>query len=161
MDPVFKKVDYQNHAQGEDLLTLLNVYAHDPMGGGEGLSDFAKSNLLKELRKIPHAFSIIGYLGEQPVALANCFEVFSTFKCKGIVNIHDFVVLPEQRGIGLSQKLMDAVEQEAVNRGCCKLTLEVLEGNKVARNAYVKFGFEGYELDPEAGKALFMEKEIV
>ncbi|MFT5906124.1 MAG: ribosomal protein S18 acetylase RimI-like enzyme, partial [Cryomorphaceae bacterium] len=43
----------------------------------------------------------------------------------------------------------------------CKITLEVLSKNEVAKSAYQKFGFSGYELDPEAGKALFWEKPIV
>ena len=160
MNPIFKKIAYRNTEEGKDLLSLRDIYAHDPMGGGEGLSDFAKSNLLGELASIPSAFSIIGYVEDQPVALANCFEVFSTFQCKPIVNIHDFVVSPEKRGEGLSQRLMSAIQDEAISRGCCKLTLEVLEGNRVAQNAYAKFGFAGYELNPEAGRALFMEKKI-
>ena len=42
-----------------------------------------------------------------------------------------------------------------------KLTLEVLEGNSVAQSAYRAFGFEGYELDPQMGKALFWQKKLV
>ncbi len=45
-------------------------------------------------------------------------------------------------------------------RDCCKLTLEVLEGNHIAQAAYTKFGFSGYELDPEMGRALFWEKKL-
>jgi hypothetical protein len=40
------------------------------------------------------------------------------------------------------------------------VTLEVLEGNQIAKNAYIKFGFAGYELDPKMGKALFWEKPL-
>jgi len=44
--------------------------------------------------------------------------------------------------------------------GCCKLTLEVLEGNTVARAAYQACGYSGYELNPEIGKALFWQKKL-
>ncbi|PWQ99633.1 GNAT family N-acetyltransferase [Leucothrix arctica] len=40
------------------------------------------------------------------------------------------------------------VEEQARAKGCDKVTLEVLEGNKAAQGSYRKFGFEGYELDP-------------
>jgi ribosomal protein S18 acetylase RimI-like enzyme len=56
--------------------------------------------------------------------------------------------------------MMEKVESVAKERGACKVTLEVLEGNKVAQNSYAKFGFSGYELDPEMGKAIFWEKVI-
>ena len=40
------------------------------------------------------------------------------------------------------------------------LTLEVLEGNKVAQAAYRASGFAGYELDPEVGRAMFWQKKL-
>ena len=77
-----------------------------------------------------------------------------------MINIHDLVVLSEYRGLGLSQKMLQYVENIAVENGCCKIILEMLEGNRVAKNAYLKFGFAGYELDPKMGKALFWEKAL-
>jgi hypothetical protein len=38
-------------AHGEALIQLMNVYALEPMGGGRGLSDYVKANLLTELAK--------------------------------------------------------------------------------------------------------------
>ncbi len=77
-----------------------------------------------------------------------------------LINIHDVIVLDEFRGLNISQLMLEKVEQVALERGCCKLTLEVLEGNKVAQNAYVKFGFAGYALDPEMGQAMFWQKML-
>jgi ribosomal protein S18 acetylase RimI-like enzyme len=76
------------------------------------------------------------------------------------LNIHDIFVLKKYRGIGLSQILLKKVEEIAINKGCCKLTLEVLSENIVAQSSYKKFGFAGYELDPEVGKALFWQKPL-
>lgn len=42
-------------------------------------------------------------------------------------------VVPKFRGLGLSQRMLHKVEDIARQRGCCKITLEVLEGNAVAR----------------------------
>ena len=128
--------------------------------GGNPLNDKIKNSLVKKLSKLPHAFSVIAYVDGQPAGLANCFEAFSTFACKPLINIHDFVVLNEYRGKGISQMMLKKVEETARSKGCCKVTLEVLSNNEVARSAYKKFGFSGYELDPEAGFALFWQKTL-
>jgi GNAT superfamily N-acetyltransferase len=134
-------VDYQNQQQGKDLVMLLNAYAVDPMGGGEALSDNVKHNLVAELAKRSDCFTVLAYVDGNPAGIINCVEGFSTFKCKPLLNIHDCAVLTEYRGLGLSQTLIAEVEKLANVRGCCKLTLEVLQGNLVAQNAYKKLGF--------------------
>ena len=152
------KADYRDEKTGEDIAFLLDAYASDPMGGGKPLSNDVKSNIALELSKLPHAFSVIAYVDAKPAGLANCFEVFSTFLCKPLVNIHDIVVLEEYRGRGLSHRILEKVEQIAIQKGCCKLTLEVLHGNTGAKVSYEKFGFKNYELDPALGQALFWQK---
>jgi ribosomal protein S18 acetylase RimI-like enzyme len=152
--------DYSNEHHSADIIYLLNCYALDPMGGGAALSAFTSENLITELSKLSYAVTVICYVDGKPAGLVNCFEGFSTFKCKPLINIHDIVVLDEYRGLGISQKLLAKVEQIAKEKGCCKMTLEVLEGNKAAQNAYIKYGFEGYQLDPTHGKALFWQKTL-
>ncbi len=152
--------DYLNEQHGADIVSLLNDYALDPMGGGEKLSSNVIDNLITELSKRSYAVSVICYVDGKPAGLVNCFEGFASFKCKPLLNIHDVVVLNEFRGLGLSQRLLAKVEDIAKEKGCCKMTLEVLEGNKAAKNAYAKFGFEGYQLDPVNGHALFWQKSL-
>ena len=154
------EVDYHNATHAEHLVSLLNGYAMDPMGGDEPLSEYTRANLIEALQKVPGAFSVIAYVDAKPAGLINCFEGFSTFKCKPVINIHDVTVDAEYRGHGISHKLLEKVESIAKSRGVCKLTLEVLEGNSVARASYQKFGFAGYELDPAMGKAEFWEKKL-
>jgi ribosomal protein S18 acetylase RimI-like enzyme len=76
------------------------------------------------------------------------------------VNIHDVIVIKAFRKQNISQLMLDKVEQVAKAKGCCKLTLEVLEGNTVAQNSYFKFGFAGYELDSKMGNAMFWQKAL-
>ncbi len=152
--------DYSNPQHGKDICNLMNEYALDLMGGGIPLSEYVQNNLIEELSKIPHAFSVICYVDGQSAALINCFQGFSTFKCQPLINIHDVVVDQKFRGLGLSQKMLCKVEEIAKELGCCKMTLEVLEGNKIARHSYRKFGFAGYELDPQMGQALFWQKVL-
>ncbi|MDX2369164.1 MAG: hypothetical protein QNK36_12295 [Colwellia sp.] len=50
------------------------------------------------------------------------------------------------------------MEKIAIERGYWKLTLEVLQGNKVAQKAYKKLDLSGYELDLKLGHAFFGKK---
>jgi ribosomal protein S18 acetylase RimI-like enzyme len=154
------RADYHNASHAKAVSYLLNCYAEDPMGGGKPLSLEVKTNLAAKLAEQGNAFSVLCYVDGQATGLINCFFGFSTFKCKPLVYIHDVVVIGNHRGLGLSQKMLDEVERIAREKECCKLTLEVLEGNEIAKNAYLKFGFSGYELDPKMGKALFWEKVL-
>ena len=95
---------------------------------------------------------------ELPVGLINCLEGFSTFACRPLVNVHDVAVLPAWRGRRVTQQMLAVVERVARERGACKLTLEVLQGNLPAVRAYEREGFAGYTLDPAMGQAQFMQK---
>lgn len=154
------QADYLQPRHAADLVFLLDSYASDPMGGGKPLSPFARQNLVTSLAALPHAVSLLCYVDGRAAGLANCFEGFSTFSCKKLLNIHDLAVLREFRGLGLSHHLLRGIESIARGRGCGKLTLEVLEGNTSARRSYEKFGFAAYQLDPTMGQALFLEKSL-
>ena len=153
-----RRVNYQDQAQAQALVMLLDAYARDPMGGGEGLSEEVKSRLCRDLAQRSDAVSFIAWEGAQPLGLINCIEGYSTFKAQPLMNIHDIAVLPAYRGRGVGQALLAAAEAHARERGCCKLTLEVLTGNRVALRSYQRFGFAPYVLDPSAGQASFMQK---
>ncbi len=87
------KADYLSKQHATEIPMLLDGYASDPMGGGKPLNENVKNNLVKELSKLPHAFSVIAYIDAQPAGLVNCFETFSTFSCKPLVNIHDVIAI--------------------------------------------------------------------
>ena len=152
------RADYANPRHAADLVHLLDAYAADPMGGGEGLSDFAKANLIPGLAARAQAFSVLAYLGDVPVGLVNCIEGFSTFACRPLVNVHDVAVLSAYRGRGIANQMLALCELIARERGCCKMTLEVLQGNLGAVRVYERFGFGGYQLGSAIGYANFMQK---
>ncbi len=152
--------DYNNPKHADAVVNTLDAYARDPMGGTTPLGDHTRANLAASLAKIPGAFSVLAYKDGAPVGLANCFYQFSTFKCRPLVNIHDFVVTPDARHAGIGIKMLAKIEELAREKRCCKITLEVLSGNTPAKNLYVKSGFRDYELDPEMGHALFWEKPL-
>ena len=149
---------YADPAHAAALLDLLDAYARDPAGGGEPLSDFARDHLIGELAARPFMFSVLAFDGDTPVGLINAIEGFSTFACRPLVNVHDVVVAASHRGRGLAARLFAEVEAIARERGACKLTLEVLDGNASARALYQRLGFTAYQLDPAMGHAQFLHK---
>lgn len=154
------KVDYSNPAHAAALVSLLDSYARDPMGGGHALDEEVKRKLPAALADRAHAFSVLAYADGLPVGLINCFEGFSTFACMPLINIHDVAVLPEYRGKGIAQAMMACVEEIARERGCCKLTLEVLSDNHGAKQLYSKLGYGGYRLGEIDGSAQFWQKKL-
>jgi ribosomal protein S18 acetylase RimI-like enzyme len=162
-----RKVDYLNGRDAADLTVLLDLYARDPMGGARPLAPAVLQRVCSDLASRPNAASFIADWhpssgSEQGISVAvgliNCFEGYSTFKAKPLLNIHDIVVHPDYRGRGVAQALLGAAQELAMARGCCKLTLEVLSGNVLAMRSYDSFGFAPYALDPAAGSALLMQK---
>lgn len=153
-----RRADYCDPAHAEALVALLDAYARDTAGGGHPLSDFAKTRLVAELAARPQAFSVLAFDGAQPVGLVNCIEGFSTFACRPLVNVHDVVVLASHRGRRVGELMLAEVEAIARERGACKLTLEVLQGNAPAIKLYERIGFAGYQLDPALGQAQFLQK---
>lgn len=152
--------DYADEFHASAIVNLMNAYAMDKMGGGEPLPEIVKQTLVGEMAKVPNAFTILSFVDGKPAGLINCFMGFSTFKAKPLINIHDIIVISDYRGLQLSQLMLEKVELVARERGCCKLTLEVLQGNTIAQNSYVKFGFANYVLDPEMGSAMFWQKAL-
>jgi ribosomal protein S18 acetylase RimI-like enzyme len=152
------RADYSNPVHARAVVLLLDAYAQDPAGGGKPLSDFAKSNLISALAARPQAFSVLAFDGDKAVGLINCIEGFSTFACKPLVNIHDVAVLPGYRGQRIGEKMLSLVDEISRERGACKLTLEVLQGNVGAIKLYERVGFAGYQLDPAMGQARFFQK---
>jgi GNAT superfamily N-acetyltransferase len=152
--------DLSNPRHASAIVELLNDYAMDAMGGGQQLAEFVKANLIAALGKRSDVHVVLAFVGEQPAGLAICIEGFSTFACQPLLNIHDLAVAKAFRGQGISKLLMQQVEQVAIGLGCCKVTLEVLEGNLPALALYKASGFAGYELNPAMGKAMLLQKKL-
>lgn len=154
------EADPRDPTHARAIVELLDIYASGLTGGGEGLSASAKANLPAELAKRPTARVVLAFADDEPAGLVIAFEGFSTFECRPLLNIHDVVVAEKFRGQGLSKRLMMEIEAIALRTGCCKLTLEVLEGNTIAQAAYRSLGFQAYKLDPAMGQAMFWEKKL-
>lgn len=163
-DAVLVDVDYAQPRHAAALLELLDLYARDPMGGGQPLTPQVRAGLVAAMAARPQVFSVLAFDGPGPqaraIGLMNCVEGFSTFAARPLVNVHDVVVHPAWRGRGVARALFARAQTLARARGACKLTLEVLSGNQRALALYAALGFVPYQLDPQTGQALFMHKAI-
>mgnify|MGYP000390945201 CR=1 FL=1 len=159
-DLLIRRANYSDASDSAAIVDLMQVYARDPMGGGESLSADVIRNLVPNLAQIPGAFTLLAFAGGEAVGLVTCFVGFSTFKCKPLINIHDLSVLKTHRGTGIGRRLLAAVEEKARSLGCARVTLEVQEGNRRARSVYESAGFSQAGLGGRTGGALFYSKDL-
>jgi GNAT superfamily N-acetyltransferase len=147
-----------DHARA--VVALTAAYAEDVMGNGGALPPHILERLVSALHEHPTTIVLLAYLDAEPVGIATCFLGFSTFAARPLLNVHDLGVLPQHRGKGIGRALLASVERHARDRGCVKLTLEVLESNHRARRVYEGAGFaHAVHGDPRGG-ALFYAKTL-
>ncbi|MCP9759158.1 GNAT family N-acetyltransferase [Aquitalea sp. S1-19] len=159
MSITIRQMDLTDAAERDLLVRLTDAYAHDPMGGGEGLSDYARTHLADAVAAHPGLFAFVAEQDGEPVGHALCITGFSSFYAAPNCNLHDLSVLPKVRGQGLGRRLLQVVEAEARQRRLCKVVLEVRPDNAIGQALY---GSEGFELSGLCGQAyLMMEKPLV
>ncbi len=154
------EADLSRRDHQEATLRLLNAYAMDLMGAGEPLSELAAREVIPGLQSLPTTLAFLAYHAGEPIGLAICFQGFSTFAARPLVNISDYFVFPSHRGTGAGRLLLQAIEQRARELGCCRLTLEVQENNHRAKHVYAAAGFAQAVYVPEAGGSLFLSKPL-
>jgi len=134
-------VDLQNPVHCNQVIKLLNDYMNDPMGNNSPMAKGLAPQIISGL-KLHQAF--LGFFvmaGDQFDGFANCNINFSTFQAKPLINIHDFVIAPEFRGMGAASFLLDGILNYASLNGYCRVNLEVREDNLAAKSLYKKLGF--------------------
>lgn len=133
--------NFDDAAHRKAIVSVLDTYASDPVGGGMPLAPDVRERLVPMLCAQPNALVLLAFRQTRPVGLAICFFGLSTFAARPLLNVHDLAVVPDVRGAGIGRALLASAERFARERGCCKLTLEVQEDNRPARMLYERFGF--------------------
>ena len=154
------EADLGNQAHQQAVVALSDAYAMDPMGNGKALSPEVRRELIPALQRHPTTIIFLAFQIDQAVGIATCFQGFSTFAARPLINIHDFYVVPEHRGHHIGQMILTAVEQKARDTKCCKLTLEVQQNNHRALRIYEAAGFSRSVYVEAAGGALFLSKPL-
>ena len=123
------------------LVSILDEYARLPHIAGRGLPDDVIENLTVRLASTSGKQILLAVDDEKVVGVAVCFEGFSTFAGRPLLNIHDLAVTSDCRGKGVGTMLLDAVAERARELGCCRVTLEVDTDNPGAKKLYERSGF--------------------
>ena len=157
-----RRADLDSEADAVAIVAMLDAYARDPFGDGKPLAEDVRERLVPALREHPTTLVFLAFDEEgAPLGITTTFVGFSTFAARPLLNVHDIAVLPAARGKGVGRALLAAVEEHARAAGCCRLTLEVLEGNPRARGLYEAVGFaQAAGSDKDAGGALFYAKQL-
>jgi len=156
----FVTADFENQAHREAIPAMINAYASDPMGRGEGLHPEILERIVPAMERFGGAVVLLAMDGDEPVGIANCQLGFSSFAARPVLNIHDLAVVPSRRGEGIGRKLLEQAEAKGRELECCKLTLEVLETNTRARALYDRFGFGDYSTGSNPIPTYFLEKSL-
>lgn len=141
MDVEIVDADFESAVYRRGIVDVLDSYAADPVGGGMPLGADVRERLVPALRNHPTAVVLLAIAEERVVGAAVCFLGLSTFRARPLLNIADLAVVPEWRGRGVGRLLLGAAEERALQRDCCRLTLEVQDDNERARALYGRFGF--------------------
>lgn len=142
----FEFCDFNNQDHVLALIELLNHYMSDPMGDHAPLDPVQQLHLVDGLSNLQGAFVVFILVNGNYAGMSTCFELFSTFKAKYYMNIHDVVVDKQFRGQGIGRKLLEYLIQLAKDRKYCKITLEVREDNTAAKALYQSLEF--HDCDP-------------
>ena len=132
-------LDRVEHCTG--LVAILDEYARLPHIAGRGLPGEVIENLTSRLSKVSGKQILLAVDGETVVGVAVCFEGFSTFAGRPLLNIHDLAVSAKCRWQGVGTMLLDAAAERARELGCCRVTLEVDTANPGAKKLYERSGF--------------------
>ena len=154
------EVDLADAAHMDDAVALIDDYARDPMGGGEGLADDVKARLAEGLRAHPTTRIFLARDGEEAVGVAVCFLGFSTFAARPLLNIHDLAVKASYRRRGIGAALIEKAAEAARALDCCKLTLELHAQNEDAQRLYRRMGFEDINYGIHPGPVYFMHRAL-
>jgi ribosomal protein S18 acetylase RimI-like enzyme len=84
--------------------------------------------------------TLVGYLGMKMLGA-------------GVCGLEDIIVLPEYRGNGYGEELLDFCKRKAKEFGACKIRLGMIDDNKRLRkwyedNGFVNVGYKKYEGAP-------------
>ena len=88
--------------------------------------------------------ALMAELDGVPVGFALTFRNYSTWEGRSGLFVEDLYVQPHARKFGVGRMLLAAVAQRAVERGCKRVDLNVLNWNP-ARGFYDRIGFKQLE----------------
>jgi GNAT superfamily N-acetyltransferase len=113
----------------------LAAFEHEPEAVKTTTNDLLRDGFGEQ----PKFEVLIAERGVTPVGFALFFPTYSTWEGRAGIHLEDIFVVEEERGTGVGYKLMTTLAAIAVERGCARLELSVLDWNP-ARKFYHRLG---------------------
>ncbi len=145
------------HATPADAATIMRLVKE--LARFEGLADQVRMTTEDVLRDgfgaRPCFACLLAEIDGEAVGMALYFTTYSTFEGRPNLYVEDLYLAESARGRGLGRKLLARLAAIAVERGCRRLDLAVLDWNP-ARGFYDRLGFRQqsgwlpYRVDGEA-----------
>ncbi len=139
MNTEIKYIDVNNLEHRKALEALFREYSSDASAPIE-------STIVSQLFEFPYFHGFLCFSDTAPLGFAVCFESFSTYRARKVLNIHDFMISSNARGQGLGKLLLDAIENYCCENDYLKITLEVDEENSIAKRLYSSLGYEDFQV---------------
>ncbi len=139
MDTVIVNIDVESDEHRSQFEILFNEYS-------SASSASIASNVVNQLFELPYFIGFISYVSDEAAAFSVCFESYSTYRAKKVLNIHDFMVSSVYRGGGVGRALLNGIERYCRENEYLKITLEVDGGNIVAQSLYSSCDYQDYQV---------------
>jgi GNAT superfamily N-acetyltransferase len=126
-----------------------------------GLTTPPHETVTRGLSTLPAGVEILLALdGKRPIGHASYGTLYPGVGLVPVLYLKDLYVRPEARGLGTGRRLMAALAQLAVSRGCQRIDWSTSRSNHAARSLYEAIGAQaqedkvGYRLEGTAMMAL-------
>ncbi len=139
MTTLIKYIDVDNLEHRNALESLFQEYS-------SGVSAAIDSTIVNQLFDLPYFHGFLCFKDNEPQGFAVCFESYSTYRAKKVLNIHDFMISSCARGKGLGKLLLQGIENYCRNRNYLKITLEVDDDNTIAKQLYSSCEYQDYQV---------------
>jgi len=133
-------------ATSADAATIVRL-VHE-LATFEGLADWVRiteADVLRDGFGSRHRFEcLLAEIGDEAVGMALYFPTYSTFEGCANLYIEDLYLAEAARGHGVGKQMLARLAAIALERGCRRLDLQVLDWNP-ARGFYNRLGFRHKE----------------
>ena len=89
----------------------------------------------------PRFAALLAELYGTPVGMLTYLSLYSSWRGRPALMIHDLFVQEAARGLGAGKALVSALTAIAREQGCCRIDVNVLDWNENARAFYAALGF--------------------
>ncbi|MEY2570032.1 MAG: hypothetical protein QOE63_382 [Acidimicrobiaceae bacterium] len=108
-------------------------------GGSLYVRHDARSTPISELLDRPDALVLVGTIDDTPIGYA--VATIEALRDGGqLAIVSDIFVLPDGRGVGVGEALMDEITAWSTAAGCIGIDSMVLPGNRDSKNFFETFG---------------------